>query len=91
MKGLNGRVAKGEVGAGIRERCPLSPCLFIMILTAILQDVDTALFANGTLSNTWSIKHPMFDLEYVDDTLRLGLTTQQLESGKGSNFLRDAP
>ena len=31
-------------------------------------------------TNAWSVGHPVYDLEYADDTLLLSLTTPQLQS-----------
>ena len=50
-----------------------------MALTLILTDVDSRLSRQGTPTNTWSVHRPTYDVEYVDDTLLLGLTTPQLE------------
>ena len=80
VKGLNGVLAQGEVRAGIRQGCPLSPYLFIMVLTVLLEDVDQALLRAGIPTNTWSVNRPIFDVEYADDTLLLGVTIPQLQS-----------
>ena len=72
--------AAGVVGSGIRQGCPLSPYLFIMVLTVLLDDVDWRLLSGGVATNTWSVLRPVYDLEYADDTLLLSLTTTQLQS-----------
>ena len=72
--------ARGGVGSGIRQGCPLSPYLFIMLLTVIFEDVDWALLSDGIATNTWSVGKPVYDLEYADDTLLLALTTTQLQA-----------
>ena len=74
-----GEKVEGTVGSGIRQGCPLSPYLSIMVLTVIFEDVDDALLAQGQPVNTWSVARPTYDLEYADDTLLLALTATQLQ------------
>lgn len=79
VKGFQDRLAQGEVNAGIRQGCPLSPYLFIIVLSVIFSDVDTQLLKNGVATNTWSVGRPTYDIEYADDTLMLSLTTPQMQ------------
>ena len=51
-----------------------------MVLTVILKDVDWALLAKDVPTNTWSVGRPVYDLEYADDTLLMGLTTTQIQA-----------
>ena len=78
-KGPEGAIAEGKVGAGIRQGCPLSPYLFIIVLSVIFHDLDEELVRTGVPTNTWSQGYPIYDLEYADDTLLLSLTTPQLQ------------
>ena len=72
--------AVGQVKAGIRQGCPLSPYLFLIVLTVIFEDLDGELQQRGVPTNTWSEGFPVADMEYADDTLLLALTTPQLQS-----------
>ena len=51
-----------------------------MVLTVTLEDTDTALLAQGTPTNTWSVARPTHDVEYAYDTLLMALTTTQLQN-----------
>ena len=75
--GLEGQREQGTVGSGIRQGCPLSPYLFVMVLTVLFEDADWGLLEKGIPTNTWSTGKPVYDLEYADDTLLIGKTTTQ--------------
>ena len=79
VQGFDMTTTQGIVAAGIRQGFQLSPYLFILVLSAILLDMDQTLHAQGTPCNTWSEGRPIYDVEYVDDTLLLALTTAQMQ------------
>ena len=75
-----GGSAKGAVCSGIRQGCPLSPYLFIIVLSVIFEDLEDTLRRQGIPSNTWSEGYPVADVEYADDTLLIARTIPQLQS-----------
>ena len=54
VQGPLDHAAHGQVAAGIRQGCPRSPYLLIIVLTVMLSDVDTDLLTQGVPCNTWS-------------------------------------
>ena len=76
-RGRLGEVKQAIPHTGSRQGCPLSPYLFIMVMTVLFHDVDVRLRAGGVPTNTWPIGKPIYDLEYADDTLLMGVTSEQ--------------
>ena len=78
-QGYSADYSWGKAHTGIRQGCPLSPYLFIIVMTVLFHDVDTRLLAQGVPCNTWSVGKPVYDLEYADDTALLAITLEQLQ------------
>ena len=77
--GMRGEKCQATPHTGIRQGCPPSPYLLVMVLSVILMDVDDRLLKHGIPTNTWSVGKPIYDLEYADDTLLFGISTQAVE------------
>ena len=76
---MHGDATTATPHTGIRQGCPLSPYLFIMVMTVLFHDIDTRLLRHGVPTNSWSVGKPIYDIEYADDTLLLAVTPPQLE------------
>ena len=72
--------SSAEASAGIRQGCPFSPYLFLIVNGMVMHGVEQELTANGEFS-TLAVQpnQPFYDLAYADDTALIAGTAKRAE------------
>ncbi len=52
---------------GIRQGCPLSPFLFIIVFSLLFEDLDHEIQSQGFTNSIVSHRRPRYDVAYPDD------------------------